>query len=118
MHNRWHPGIPAVFTVEPGEELTLDCDDGMAGLLTRESTHADCAELELGLAHPLTGPVEITDAEPGDVLEVVFHDYRSTDFGVTPVVPGFGFLADVFTEPYLVTWDIAGGLARSSSLPG
>jgi len=118
MHNRWHPNIPPAFTIAPGERLTLDCEDGLAGLLTRESTHADCAQLELGLAHPLTGPVEITGAEPGDVLEIVFHDYRSADFGVTPVVPGFGFLADVFTEPYLVIWEIADGAARTSALPG
>src|SRR5262249_23990075 len=80
MHNRWHPGIPPAFTVSPGEELTLECEDGIAGLLTRESTHEDCARLDLGLAHPLTGPVEVTGAEPGDVLEVVFHEYRSADF--------------------------------------
>jgi len=118
MHNRWHPDIPSAFTVVPGEELTLECADGIAGLLTRDSAHADCAQLDLGLAHPLTGPVEIAGAAPGDVLEIVFHDYRSADFGVTPVVPGFGFLADVFTDPYLVTWEIAGGVARSSILPG
>ena len=118
MHNRWHPDIPPAFSVAPGEELTLDCEDGVAGLLTRESTHADCARLDLGLAHPLSGPVAVEGAQPGDVLEVVFHGYRSADFGVTPVVPGFGFLADVFTDPYLVTWEIAGGMARSSALPG
>ena len=118
MHNRWHPDIPSAYAVAPGEELTLECEDGIAGLLTRESTHADCAQLELGLAHPLTGPVAIEGAEPGDVLEIVFHDYRSRDFGVTPVVPGFGFLADVFTDPYLVSWEIAGGVARSGQLPG
>jgi formamidase len=118
MHNRWHPDIPPIARVTPGEPLTLECEDGMAGLLTRDSVHADCAALDLGLAHPLSGPVEVAGAEPGDVLEVRFLEYRSADFGVTPVVPGFGFLSDLFTEPYLVTWEIADGAARSPALPG
>ena len=34
------------------------------------------------------------------------------------MIPGFGFLADLFTEPYLVKWEIADGVARSAELPG
>ena len=52
------------------------------------------------------------------MLEVEFLEYRSADFGVTAVIPGFGFLADLFTEPYLVKWEIADGVARSAELPG
>jgi formamidase len=118
MHNRWHPDIAPAVTVAPGEELTLEVEDGVAGLLTRESTHADCAMLELGLAHPLAGPVEVRGAQPGDVLEVEFLGYTSSDFGVTAVIPGFGFLADRFTDPYLVKWEIAHGVARTAELPG
>jgi len=127
MHNRWHPDIAPVVTVAPGEALTLETEDGLAGQLTRESTHADCATLNLGLGHPLAGPVEIIGAKPGDVLEVEFLEYRSADFGVTAVIPGFGFLADRFTDPFLVKWKIDGdvairvGVARSSfgrAIPG
>src|SRR5262249_11574675 len=111
-HTRGPRELPPIARVDSGEPITLDCEDGMAGLLTRESTHADCARLDLGLAHPLAGPIEVAGAEPGDVLEVMFLDYRSADFGVTAVIPGFGFLADLFTEPYLVKW----GVARSPAL--
>ena len=34
------------------------------------------------------------------------------------VIPGFGFLADLFTEPFLVTWELDGDHARSYELPG
>ncbi len=118
MHNRWHPDIPPVATVSPGTAVTLECEDGMAGLLTRDSVHADCARLELGLPHPLSGPIEVVGAEPGDLLEVEFLEYRSASFGITAVIPGFGFLADLFPDPYLVAWDIADGLATSPALPG
>ena len=118
MHNRWHPDLePAVRIVE-GEELRLECEDGLAGQLTRKSTHADAGRLDLGLGHPLAGPVYVEGAEPGDVLEVEFVSYEPADFGVTAVIPGFGFLADLFPEPYVVKWEIHDGLARSPELPG
>ena len=52
------------------------------------------------------------------MLEVELVAYETADFGVTAVIPGFGFLPDIFPDPYLVKWEIAGGLARSEELPG
>lgn len=118
MHNRWHPDIEPVTSVEPGEELTLETEDGLAGQLGPASTHEDAATLDLGLGHPLAGPVRAEGAEPGDLLEVDFLAYRTADFGVTAVIPGFGYLADLFPDPYLVKWEIEGGRARSPELPG
>lgn len=117
-HNRWHPDIAPVARVRCGEIVTLECRDGLDGRLTRESVHADCDGLELGGAHPLTGPLLVEDAEPGDVLEVELVEYETPGFGVSAVIPGFGFLADVFTEPFIVPWDLDGTHARSRELPG
>jgi formamidase len=118
VHNRWHPDLEPVATVRPGEELTLETEDGLAGQLGRESSHQDAGSLDLGLGHPLAGPVRVEGAEPGDLLRVEFVAYRAADFGVTAVIPGFGYLADLFPDPYLVKWDIDGGYARSAELPG
>jgi formamidase len=74
--------------------------------------------MHLGLGHPLSGPVYVSGAKPGDVLEVELLSYEWADFGSTAVIPGFGFLADLFPEPYLVKWEIADGFARSEELPG
>jgi formamidase len=118
MHNRWHPDLEPATRVAPGDELRLECEDGIAGQLTRTSTHADAGRLDLGLGHPLSGPVYVEGAQPGDVLEVEFLHYEPADFGVTAVIPGFGFLADLFPDPYVVKWEVAEGVARSSELPG
>jgi formamidase len=118
MHNRWHPDLEPVAAVAPGETMTLETEDGLAGQLSRESTHEDAGSLDLGLGHPLAGPVRVEGADPGDLLEVEFVAYETADFGVTAVIPGFGYLADLFTEPYLVKWEIAEGRARSEELPG
>ncbi len=117
-HNRWHPDLEPIAAVEPGQAITLETRDGIDGQLTRASRHEDVLELDLGLGHPLTGPVYVTDAEPGDVLEIELLDYDAADFGVTALIPGFGFLADLFPDPYLVKWELEGGLARSDELPG
>src|SRR5262249_10805804 len=118
MHNRCHPEIPQAVEVDPGEALRLETEDGIAGLLTRESVHADAGQMDLGVAHPLAGPVFVRGAEPGDLLEVELAGYETADFGVTAVIPGFGFLADLFPDPYVVKWEIVDGVARSDELPG
>jgi formamidase len=118
MHNRWHPDLEPIAEVAPGEEIRLETEEGLDGQLTRDSSHADAGDLDLGLGHPLTGPVHVTGAEPGDLLEVELLAYETADFGTTAVIPGFGYLADLFPDPYLVKWEIAGGLARSAELPG
>ena len=118
MHNRWHPDIPPIAEVAPGDEMRLETEEGLGGQLTRNSTHADAGRMNLGLGHPLSGPVYVTGATPGDVLEIELVSYESADFGSTAVIPGFGFLADLFPDPYLVKWEIAAGIARSEELSG
>ena len=118
MHNRWHPDLEPVATIAPGEELRLETEDGIAGQLGPDSSHEDAGSIELGLGHPLTGPVYVEGAEPGDVLEIGFVAYELAGFGVTALIPGFGYLADVFPNPYVVKWEIEGGRARSPELPG
>ena len=117
-HNRWHPGLEPIARVAPGEEITLETRDGLDGQLDRSSTAADLANVRFGRSHPLTGPVYVEGAEPGDLLEVEILGYEVPDFGITAFVPGVGFLADVFDHPYLVVWELDDGFARTPTLPG
>jgi formamidase len=117
-HNRWHPDLEPVASIQVGEEITLETRDGLDGQLTRASVHEDAGRLNLGLGHPLTGPIYVEGARPGDLLEVELLAYEPPDFGVTAVIPGFGFLADLFADPYLVKWEIRDGSARADDLPG
>ncbi|HSK17436.1 MAG TPA: acetamidase/formamidase family protein [Gaiellaceae bacterium] len=117
-HNRWSPDLDPIASVAPGTELTLETRDGLDGQLGRGSGSDDVVRLSLGRGHPLTGPVAVEGAEPGDLLVVDLLGYETADVGVTAIVPGFGFLADLFPDPYVAVWEIAGGLARSEALPG
>src|SRR5687768_9400596 len=77
-HNRWHPEIAPALTVAAGETVTLELRDSMDGQVGRDST-ADELESLIALSHPLTGPVAVEGAEPGDVLEVEILEYVTDD---------------------------------------
>jgi formamidase len=117
-HNRWHPDIPPAIRCQPGDEVVLDTRDAFDGQMTRDASLETVAAPNLDVVHPLTGPVYVEGAEPGDLLEVEILDIEPDSYGYTVQVPGFGFLRDVFPDPFKVNWDIAGGWATSADLPG
>ena len=51
-------------------------------------------------------------------LEVTLVEVEPQPFGFTVQVPGFGFLRNDFTQPYIVRWTIENGFATSADLPG
>ena len=117
-HNRWHPDIPPVVEVAPGEELVMQTRHALDGQVWPGCTADVLNNLDLGLIHPLTGPVYVQGAEPGDMLEVNVLNIEPAKWGFTTIIPGFGFLRDVFLEPHIVHWDIRNGYAESADLPG
>src|SRR6185436_14955822 len=117
-HNRFHPDIPPLLTVDEGEEVVLATRDGVDGQLGPGTSEADMANMEAGAIHPLTGPVFVKGAQPGDVLEIEFLDIVPQPHAFTAIVPGLGFLRDLFTTPFLVHWQIRDGWATSPKLPG
>jgi len=117
-HNRFHPSIPPIISVEEGEEVLLPTRDAIDAQLGPSATEADMAAMDAGVIHPLTGPVFVKGARPGDVLEVEFVDIVPEPHAFTAIVPGLGFLRDVFTTPLLVHWDIRDGWATSPQLRG
>src|SRR2546423_7355383 len=117
-HNRWHPDIAPIVRCEPGDEVVLDTRDAYDGQMGPNATLDTVAAPNLDVVHPLTGPVYVEGAQPGDLLEVEILEVVPDGYGYTVQVPGFGFLRDVFPEPYMVRWAIADGWATSADLPG
>ena len=117
-HNRWHPDIPPVLEVEPGEEVVLETRDASDEQIKPEMTGDDLGSLDTKVAHPLTGPVYITGAQPGDLLEVEYLDIIPQPRGWTRSRPGAGFLQDLFPDPYLVHWAMQDDWATSPQIPG
>lgn len=116
--NRIHYAVKPVAHVQPGQTFILETRDGLDFDLNFLSTPEDVAAVDLDRCHPLTGPVYIEGAKKGDSIEVTVMDIAPDDFGTTTIVPGFGFLRDVFTEPYIVHWELNCLEAHSKDMPG
>src|SRR5687768_12961350 len=103
-HFGWDRSIPPVEMVPPGATIEFECIDASGGQLSPTSTLADVAALDFAKVNPVTGPIFVDGAEPGDALIVTIHDFAPSGFGWTANIPGFGLLADQFAEPALKVW--------------
>ncbi|WP_456427829.1 acetamidase/formamidase family protein [Rhodocaloribacter sp.] len=108
-HNRFSAAIEPVLRVPSGAVVEVRTEEASDGQLTPESTAEDVKTLDFDPIHPLTGPVYVEGAEPGDVLAVTLHEIEIGAYGWSAIVPGFGFLADEFTEPYLKLFTLEDG---------
>lgn len=117
-HNRWHPDIPPILEAAPGEEVLLETRDASDGQIVPGMMPQELEGLDSKVAHPLTGPVYVQGAKPGDLLEIEYVDIVPQDYGWTRIRPGAGFLRDMFTSPYIAHWDIKDGWATSPQIPG
>ncbi len=92
LHNRFNQDLPAVATVREGEAVQFLCRDALdIGTAAQTLTPNGILTLDLGKIHPLTGPVEVEGAEPGDVLEVEVVDVAPlVDFGYVTISPALG----------------------------
>ena len=103
-HLGWDNAFPPVLTVAPGATLAVECLDASGGQLTPASVVADVARLDFGRINPVTGPVYIDGAQPGDAIAISVGDFAPSGFGWTANIPGFGLLADQFPDPALHIW--------------
>ena len=108
-HSKFSRTIEPVLTVESGAVIEAFTEEATDGQLTPESGIDDLMNLSFDPIHPLTGPVFVEGAEPGDVLAVTLHEVDIMDWAWTAILPGFGFLAEDFTEPYLKTYEFEEG---------
>jgi len=116
--NRYHPAIKPILTAKPGQLLQFETRDALDSDLNINSLPKDIGAVDLNLVHPLTGPVHIEGAKRGDVLAITLVTIDPDEYGYTTVVPGFGFLRDRFTEPYIANWRLNEMEAVSDQLPG
>ena len=106
-HAFWDNMLAPRLRVEPGDTVVFETLEG-TGQIGRGSPHQALAELRSELIHPLTGPVWIEGAMPGDTLEVEVVSLRHQGWGWNGVIPGFGLLADEFERPYLHHYELTG----------
>lgn len=92
------PDVEPVLSVRPGtgELVTFETDDAAYAQMEE---FRDLAKLTATL-NPVTGPVRVEGAEPGDALAVTIHDIAMAEQGWSIYIPGAGALAGVMGEDW------------------
>ncbi len=103
-HFGWDNANPPVLTVAPGDCVDFEIVDASGGQLGIDSGIAEVAALDFARVNPVTGPVYVDGAEPGDMLKVTIESFAPSGWGWTAVIPGFGLLADQFPDPAINIW--------------
>ncbi len=131
VHTFWDRALPPQLRVSPGDRVTFSTLDASFGGAARRVKNGEAAELDAELAqvisesayperpangprgHPLTGPVYIEGAEPGDVLVIEVLDIQTAPWGWTACRPnGIGLLdaelteSGALSEPTWHYWDL------------
>ncbi|MGI5169563.1 formamidase [Spirillospora sp. CA-253888] len=135
-HNRWHPEVPPAITVRPGSELRVECREWTDGQIGDNDSADDVRDVDLSVAHMLSGPIAVEGAEPGDLLIVDVLDLgpvpqgpgepsRGTapgqGWGYTGIFArdnGGGFLTEQYPDACKAIWDFHGQTATSRHIPG
>src|SRR2546426_6256142 len=123
VHREWNNALAPRLTIDPGDTVVFDTRDAADGYYSRKSTHADVLARGPFRGHPLTGPVQVRGARPGDVLSVEILEVKpAADFGWTAIRPGRGLMPEAeFPKPFLTIWDLTDAryarMGRDISVP-
>ena len=127
VHTYWDNALPPRLTIDPGDTVVFETLDASYGGAARQVAERAPAELDPQLAaliaaaaypadpdhqggHPLTGPVAIRGAEPGDTLAVEVVEIVPGKWGWTGCRPGgIGLLDDELAEGERYYWDLRDG---------
>ena len=118
FHLAWDPAIEPIETVGSGDLVEFDLLDAAGGQLDASSTVEDLGRLDFSRVDQVNGPIAVDGAEPGDTLQVDLLEFEPADWGWTASIPGFGLLADEFSDPYLRITKVPAVGGRAEFLPG
>jgi acetamidase/formamidase len=109
IHQEWNNALAPRLTIDPGDTVVFDTRDAANLFYSKASTHEDVLRRGPFKGHPLTGPVAVRGARPGDTLVVEILDVQpALDWGWTAIRPGRGLLPEAdFAKPFLQIWDLS-----------
>lgn len=88
-----NPFTEPIAHVRQGEVVKITTWDAYGGIVGPERTFQQAIEQGLaGALNPVTGPIYIEGAEPGDTLAVKIIDIELPEWGGSSIIPGFGAL--------------------------
>jgi amidase len=108
--------LEPVATVQPGEIFVVECEDARGGRTRTLETATSEYLLEMKRAgwygNPVTGPIFVDGARPGDTLAVHIHDMTVDDLGWTTPWPHLYHFEDILDAPKTLLFDIRDGFVE------
>lgn len=109
LHLQWKHDLEPRVRVNVGDTLIVETADNFA-LYREMNSDADLVDsLPLTQLNPLTGPIAVEGAEPGDTLIVEIVDITVTDQGHIALIAGTGVLKNYTNPPHTKIWQIVDG---------
>ncbi len=105
LHYCWDNSIPPRLEIESGDTVLFETRDASDTQVQPGITIEKYSNLSFK-GHPLTGPVFIKGAKPGDVLEIEVLNVNTASYGWTGFRPGAGLLPKDFSQPFFHIWDL------------
>ncbi|PPR47139.1 MAG: Formamidase [Alphaproteobacteria bacterium MarineAlpha5_Bin9] len=103
-HFGWDNSIEPVKYVKSGETVEIETVDSSGGQITINSTIKDIEKLDFSKVNPVSGPIYVENANVGDVIEIEILQLKTSGWGWTAIIPGFGLLNDDFKNADLNIW--------------
>ncbi len=118
----WDNSLEPALEVDSGETVELHVRDASDEQIGRDSGADDVGKLDFSHVNPVSGPIYVKGARPGDVLAVELLEFIAPAWGWTAIIPGFGLLAAEYPEPWLRISEVDAGsgtvrFAERISLP-
>jgi amidase len=108
---QWRHDLDPRARVEIGDTLVVETADNFA-LFREMNSEDDLVEsMSLTQLNPLTGPIYVADARPGDTLVVEVVDVTVEDQGHIALIPNTGVLRHHVRTPHTKIWQIRNGHA-------
>jgi acetamidase/formamidase len=84
-HFGWDARFAPVERVVPGTTLQMNCKDSSNGYFTAHSQVADVGAMPFDQINPVTGPIYIEGAEPGDILKITLDSFEPGAWNCSPI---------------------------------
>jgi acetamidase/formamidase len=109
VHYKWDVDNPPTLEIEPGDTVIVWTRDVSDNQIHPGADISALANFDWDRAYPLTGPIAVAGAMPGETLAVEVLDIHTQGWGWTGVIPGSGLLPDEFPDAYLKIFDLSHG---------
>jgi acetamidase/formamidase len=109
VHYKWDTRNEPLVVVDSGDTVVVWTRDVSDNQIAPDSDASALDRFDWDRAYPLTGPIGVYGAEPGDALKIEILDVHTQGWGWTGVIPGNGLLPEDFPDAYLRTFDLSHG---------